>query len=93
VGEELGGLLGERAVEALGGAVESYGKAAIVGLDGECEHAAAILHPTLGTAAPRSAAGGVSVGEEAGSGGLPIDVPLHCKDAALDHFDAMGTGP
>jgi len=48
IGEELGGLLTRRAVEALGidGArAESYGKAAIVGEAGELEHAAAILHP------------------------------------------------
>src|SRR4051812_11265480 len=52
IGEELGGLLAERAVAALGipgGKVESYGKAAAVGENGELEHAAAILHPKLGT--------------------------------------------
>src|SRR5262249_2471627 len=51
IGEELGDLLGKRAVEALGikpGEAESYGKAAIVGEDGELEHAGAILHPRLG---------------------------------------------
>ena len=51
LGAELGGLLGDRAVAALGispAAVESYGKAALVGTDGELEHAAAILHPKLG---------------------------------------------
>jgi len=51
IGEELGGLLGERCVAALGiepQAAESYGKAAIVGENGELEHAAAILHPRLG---------------------------------------------
>ena len=51
IGEELGGLLGERCVAALGIApnqAESYGKAAIVGEAGELEHAAAILHPKLG---------------------------------------------
>ena len=50
-GEMLGKLLGERAVAALGIApseAQSYGKAAIVGEDGELEHAAAILHPKLG---------------------------------------------
>src|SRR5713226_10537713 len=56
-GEELGDLLGRRAVAALGAPVHSYGKAAIVGERGEYEHAAAILHPTLG--APfRTAVGG-----------------------------------
>ena len=51
IGAELGSLLGERAVTALGVSpsdVESYGKAALVGVDGELEHAAAILHPKLG---------------------------------------------
>lgn len=50
-GEELGGLLGNKCVEALGikpGDAQSYGKAAIVGEAGELEHAAAILHPKLG---------------------------------------------
>jgi len=45
-GEELGDLLGRRAVAALGAPAHSYGKAAIVGEQGEYEHAAAILHPT-----------------------------------------------
>ena len=51
IGEELGGILGEKAVAALGIApaeAQSYGKAAIVGGDGELEPAAAILHPRLG---------------------------------------------
>ena len=51
IGEELGQLLAERAVAALGVSgsnVESYGKAAAVGENGELEHAAAILHPKLG---------------------------------------------
>ena len=51
IGETLGGLLGERCVQALGispGQAQSYGKAAIVGEAGELEHAASILHPKLG---------------------------------------------
>ncbi|MXZ49284.1 MAG: amino acid synthesis family protein, partial [Rhodobacteraceae bacterium] len=51
IGEELGGLLGERSVRALGinpEQAESYGKSAMVGESGELEHAAAILHPKLG---------------------------------------------
>ncbi len=52
IGEELGELLTLRAVAALGipaTTVESYGKAAAVGENGEIEHAAAILHPKLGS--------------------------------------------
>src|SRR4051812_28806932 len=52
IGEELGGLLTQKCTDALGiegGRAESFGKAAIVGENGELEHAAAILHPKMGT--------------------------------------------
>ena len=93
-GEELGDLLGRRAVTALGGPVHSYGKAAIVGTDGEYEHAAAILHPTLGTPFRAAVGGGKAIipsAKKLGGPGTPIDVPLHFKDAAFvrTHFDAM----
>jgi hypothetical protein len=97
IGEELGDLLGRRAVEALGikpNEAESYGKAAIVGDAGELEHAAAILHPKLGkplrVAVEKGAALVPSAKKRAGIG-APIDVPLGHKDAAFvrSHFDAM----
>jgi len=94
IGEELGALLGKQATEALGAPVESYGKAAIVGLDGEYEHAAAILHPTLGTPFRAAVGGGRAIipsAKKLGAAGTAIDVPLHYKDAAFvrSHFDAM----
>ncbi len=97
VGEELGGLLGERAVKALGiqpHQSESYGKAAIVGENGELEHAAAILHPRLGKplrAAVEKGAALVPSAKKMGGPGTPLDVPLGHKDAAYvrSHFDAM----
>lgn len=96
-GEQLGELLGKKAVEALGVAperVESYGKAAIVGSSGELEHAAAILHPKLGTPFRAAVGGGKAIIPSAKKFGMPgteIDVPLHYKDAAFvrSHFDAM----
>jgi Amino acid synthesis len=93
-GEALGALLGKRAVEALGAPVESYGKAAVVGLDGEYEHAAAILHPTLGGPFRTAVGGGKAIipsAKKLGAAGTAIDVPLHYKDAAFvrTHFDAM----
>jgi hypothetical protein len=93
-GEELGDLLGRRAVTALGGPPQSYGKAAIVGVDGEYEHAAAILHPTLGTPFRAAVNGGKAIipsAKKLGGPGTTIDVPLHYKDAAFvrTHFDAM----
>ncbi len=97
IGEELGALLGRAAVAALGirpGEAESYGKAAIVGEDGELEHAAAILHPRLGgplRAAVEKGAALVPSAKKRGRPGAPIDVPLGHKDAAYvrSHFDAI----
>lgn len=97
IGEELGGLLGQRCVQALGiapGAAHSYGKAAIVGEAGELEHAAAILHPKLGSplrAAVERGAALVPSSKKRGGLGTAIDVPLGHKDAAFvrSHFDAM----
>lgn len=97
VGAMLGRLLAERAVAALGipgGAVQSYGKGAIVGEDGELEHAAAILHPKLGgpvRAVLDRGAALIPSAKKRGGMGTPIDVPLGHKDAAYvrSHFDAM----
>jgi len=46
IAPELGALLTGMILDATGGgdAVEGYGKAAIVGLDGEVEHASALIH-------------------------------------------------
>ena len=96
-GASLGEELGRRAVEALGiapGEVQSYGKAAIVGEDGELEHAAAILHPKLGAPLRDQVGGGAALvpsAKKRGGMGAAIDVPLGHKDAAFvrSHFDAM----
>ncbi|TWD90372.1 amino acid synthesis protein [Variovorax beijingensis] len=97
IGEELGALLGQKAVKALGiepGQAQSYGKAAIVGENGELEHAAAILHPKLGAplrAAVEKGAALVPSAKKRGTLGTAIDVPLGHKDAAFvrSHFDAV----
>ena len=97
IGEELGALLGQKCVQALGIApaqAQSYGKAAIVGEAGELEHAAAILHPKLGAplrAAVEKGAALVPSAKKRGGLGTAIDVPLGHKDAAFvrSHFDAM----
>jgi hypothetical protein len=97
VGAMLGRLLVERAVAALGipgGAAHSCGKAAIVGEDGELEHAAAILHPKLGApvrAMLEKGAALIPSAKKRGGMGTPIDVPLGHKDAAYvrSHFDAI----
>lgn len=97
IGEELGALLGNKCVQALGispGQAHSYGKAAIVGEAGELEHAAAILHPKLGAPlrlAVEKGAALVPSSKKRGGLGTAIDVPLGHKDAAFvrSHFDAM----
>ena len=97
IGEELGGLLGERCVQALGiqpHQAESYGKAAIVGEAGELEHAAAILHPKLGAPLRKALEKGAALvpsAKKVGTLGSAIDVPLGHKDAAYvrSHFDAI----
>lgn len=96
-GEQLGSMLAERAVTALGIAkedVQSYGKGAIVGAGGELEHAAAILHPRLGKPFREQVGGGKAIipsAKKLGGIGTPLDVPVHYKDAAFvrTHYDAM----
>ena len=97
IGEELGATLGAACVKALGispGAAQSYGKAAIVGEAGELEHAAAILHPKLGTPLRKAVEKGAALvpsAKKMGGPGTAIDVPLGHKDAAFvrSHFDAI----
>ena len=97
IGEEMGAKLGEACVAALGISptdVQSYGKAALVGENGELEHAAAILHPRLGKplrAAVEKGAALVPSNKKRGGMGQPLDVPLGHKDAAYvrSHFDGM----
>ena len=97
LGERLGWILGKRCLELLGiepAQAQSYGKAAIVGEDGELEHAAALLHPKLGAplrVAVEKGAALVPSAKKRGGMGAAIDVPLGHKDAAFvrSHFDAM----
>ena len=97
IGAELGGMLGEMCVAALGirpGAAESFGKAAIIGENGEWEHAAAVLHPKLGAPLRKAVEKGAALVpsvKKLGGPGTAIDVPLGHKDAAYvrSHFDGM----
>jgi hypothetical protein len=97
IGAELGGMLGEMCVAALGirpDQAESFGKAAIVGENGEWEHAAAILHPKLGAPLRKAVEKGAALVpsiKKLGGPGTSIDVPLGHKDAAYvrSHYDGM----
>ncbi len=96
-GAELGALLVRRAIDALGidgAAVNSYGKAAIVGENGEREHAAAVMHPRMGKPVREIVGPAKSVmpsTKKIGGPGTTIDCPLHHKDDIwkFSHFDAM----
>lgn len=97
IGAELGALLGDKCVQALGitpSEAESYGKSAMVGENGELEHAAAILHPKLGAPLRKAVEKGaalVASSKKMGSPGQVLDVPLGHKDAAYvrSHFDGI----
>jgi hypothetical protein len=97
VGAELGALLGAKCVAALGippSQAESYGKAAMVGENGELEHAAALLHPKMGAplrVAVEKGAALVPSSKKRGGPGQDLDVPLGHKDAAYvrSHFDGI----
>lgn len=97
IGAELGGFLGEKCIQALGidpGEAESYGKAAMVGENGELEHAAAILHPRLGGPLRKAVEKGAALipsSKKVGGMGHVLDVPLGHKDAAFvrSHFDGV----
>ena len=91
---ELASLLANRAVEALGGDVESYGKGAVVGLAGEQEHANACLTSVFGDSF-REGIGGAkawlpSVTKRAGAG-ASMDIPTCYKDAiwVRSHYDTI----
>jgi hypothetical protein len=97
IGADLGGLLGDRCVAALGispDRAESYGKAVMVGENGELEHAAAILHPKLGAPLRKAVEKGAALvpsSKKMGGPGQVLDVPLGHKNAAYvrSHFDGI----
>lgn len=94
IGAELGAELAEQAVRQLGGAPISYGKAAIVGINGDMEHGGAVIHPKLGAPMRQAVGGGEAVipsNVKLGGPGTAIDLPLGHKDNpwSFDHFDTM----
>lgn len=82
LGEEIGKLVGPLCVELVGGHVEAFGKAALVGLDGELEHGSALIHNLRFGNQFRDAAGGTELlpaAEKVGLTGAGIDIPLKHK--------------
>ena len=95
---DISGQLGEQlmgdAVKMLGNPTVSYGKAAIVGVDGDMEHGGAVLHPKLGKPMRAAVGGGEALipsNAKVAALGTSIDLPLGHKDEvwSFDHFDTM----
>ena len=83
---ELAALLGAPAV--------SYGKGAVVGVNGEVEHGGACVHPMLGRPMRAAIGGGKAVvpsNVKVGAAGAALDLPLGHKDDpwSFAHFDTM----
>ena len=84
---DLGALLAPAVMEALGATAEAYGKAAIVGLDGEVEHGSALIHTLKFGNHFRNAAHATTLlpaVEKRGPAGVIFDIPLkHITDATI----------
>lgn len=95
---EAGAMLGERLmpelVKLLDGPAVSYGKGAIVGVQGEMEHGGACVHPMLGRPMRAAIGGGKAVigsNVKVAPPGTILDVPLGHKDDSWSfaHFDTV----
>lgn len=74
--------------------VESYGKAAVVGVNGEQEHGVAMLTTVFGNVVRKAAGGGkawISSLTKRAPAGATIDIPLAHKDALYvrSHYDGI----
>jgi len=96
LGAEVAALLVAEALPALGeraSEVTAYGKAAVVGLAGELEHAAAVLHPRFGAPVRAAIGGGAAIipsTKKVDGAGAAITMPLTNKDDiwSFDEMDA-----
>lgn len=92
---ELGTEIGRR-LKALstGATIESYGKAILVGIDGEYEHGNALLTNPAANPVREAVGGGKAWVPSSGKRGVPgtiLDIPLAYKDALYvrSHYDTM----
>lgn len=92
---ELGREFGRRLVALAGGhRIESYGKACVVGVEGEYEHGNALLTTAFADPVREAIGGGkawIPSSGKRGGPGTAIDVPLAHKDALYvrSHYDTM----
>src|ERR1700722_8204494 len=93
-GAELGERLMPELARMLDGPAVSYGKGAIVGVQGEMEHGGACVHPMLGMPMRTAIGGGKAVigsNVKVAPPGAILDVPLGHKDDSWSfaHFDTI----
>jgi hypothetical protein len=93
-GRSVGEQLMPDLIGLLQGSPVSYGKGAIVGVDGEFEHGGACIHPMLGKPMRAAVGGGKAVipsNVKVAACGATLDVPLSHKDDSwsFDHFDTI----
>lgn len=92
----LGDVVGKRLVQLMGDKpVQSYGKAGLVGVAGEQEHANALLTTTFAQPVRGHIGGGkawIPSVTKVASVGATVDVPLAHKDALYvrSHYDTIG---
>jgi len=82
-GAQIGELVMPNLVRLLEQPATGYGKAALVGADGDLEHGSAVIHPKLGKPVRSAIGGGQALmpsNVKLGPPGTPIDVPLGHKD-------------
>jgi hypothetical protein len=94
IGKALGEQMMPEVVRLLPGPPLAYGKAAIVGVNGDQEHGAALIHPKLGAPMRAALGGGEAIicsNVKVAAAGAAIDVPLAHKDNiwAFDYLDTM----
>ncbi len=94
IGAQVAELLMPQLVALLPGKAESYGKGAIVGVNGDLEHAAALCHPKMGKPMRAALGGGEALipsTQKVAAAGASIDLPLGHKDNpwSFDHFETV----
>jgi hypothetical protein len=95
IGAQLAELLMPQLVALLpGGKAESYGKGAIVGVNGDLEHAGALCHPKMGKPMRAALGGGEALipsTQRVAAAGASLDLPLGHKDNpwSFDHFETV----
>ena len=94
LGAGLAELLMPQLVALLPGSAVAYGKGAIVGVNGDAEHAAAICHPKMGKPMRAALGGGEALipsATKVAAAGATLDLPLGHKDNpwSFDHFETV----